>query len=158
MCDYSLTAFRNRPAVEGEELMVYRFPTGSLGLASPYEVEAREFRSWRDWFNLRQVPCAVCVPPSARLLLQDIPKHIQRQFGAGSTEEVVFTETSAKAYHCREAVRFKNGQEVLLQSLNCFQRVRILSLGCNEIREGEREQLEQEHRRREYRQIFAELV
>ena len=34
MCDYSLTGIPNRLAVEGEELVVHRFRTGSLGLAS----------------------------------------------------------------------------------------------------------------------------
>ena len=35
MCDYSLMAVPNRLAQEGEELVTHRFPTGSLGLASP---------------------------------------------------------------------------------------------------------------------------
>jgi len=35
MCDYSLMHYPNRLAVEGEELMAYRFPSGSIGLASP---------------------------------------------------------------------------------------------------------------------------
>ena len=34
MCDYSLAGLRTRLAVEGEELVVYRFPTGSIGLTS----------------------------------------------------------------------------------------------------------------------------
>jgi len=153
MCDYSLAALRTRLAVEGEELVVYRFPTGSLGLASPSEVEAREFRGWGHWFNREEIPCAVCIPPGARLLLQDIPEHVQRQLGVGATENVVFTETSAEAYRHRDAVRFRNGREVLMQSLNCRQRVRIISLGSGDGRESE-------HRRREkeYRQVFAELI
>ena len=32
MCDYSLATLQTRLAVEGEELVVYRFPTGSIGL------------------------------------------------------------------------------------------------------------------------------
>jgi len=35
MCDYSLACFPNRLAVEGEQLVVHRFQTGALGLASP---------------------------------------------------------------------------------------------------------------------------
>ena len=38
MCDYSLTGLRTRLAVEGEELIIYRFPTGSIGLTSASEV------------------------------------------------------------------------------------------------------------------------
>jgi hypothetical protein len=33
MCDYSLSHFPNRLAVAGEELVVYRFNTGTLGFA-----------------------------------------------------------------------------------------------------------------------------
>jgi hypothetical protein len=35
MCDYSLAGIPNRLAAEGEQLMVFRFPTGARGLASP---------------------------------------------------------------------------------------------------------------------------
>ena len=155
MCDYSLAAFRSRLAVEGEELVVYRFPTGALGLASPCDVEScrKAFRGWDDWLDPREIPCAVCIPPGARLSLPEIPVHIQRRLGVGATEEVVFTETSAEAYRYRDAVRFNRGREVLLQSLAVGQRIRIISLSATESRA-------EEHRRREeeYRQLFAELV
>jgi hypothetical protein len=36
MCDYSLQGGPNRLAVEGEQLVTYRFPTGSVGLAALY--------------------------------------------------------------------------------------------------------------------------
>ena len=39
MCDYSLMAVPNRLAREGEELVAHRFPTGSLGLASPMDLK-----------------------------------------------------------------------------------------------------------------------
>jgi len=39
MCDYSLMAVPNRLAQEGEELVAHRFPTGSLGLASPADLK-----------------------------------------------------------------------------------------------------------------------
>jgi len=39
MCDYSLMAVPNRLAREGEELVAHRFPTGSLGLASPADLK-----------------------------------------------------------------------------------------------------------------------
>ncbi len=41
MCDYSLHGFSNRLAVEGEQLLLHRFPTGTLGLASPSELQLR---------------------------------------------------------------------------------------------------------------------
>jgi hypothetical protein len=42
MCDYSLCGIPNRLAIEGEELVVHRFRTGSLGLASPADLQMRE--------------------------------------------------------------------------------------------------------------------
>src|ERR1700689_2479762 len=39
MCDYSLMAVPNRLAAEGEDLIAHRFPTGSMGLASPVELK-----------------------------------------------------------------------------------------------------------------------
>ena len=94
MCDYSLAALRTRLAVEGEELITYRFPTGTLGLTSRVELERykRELRGWRSWFNPREVPCAICIPPYAQLSLHDIPDRLQRQLGVGATEEVLFIQ------------------------------------------------------------------
>jgi hypothetical protein len=120
MCDYSLAGIPNRLAVDGEELVVHRFPTGSLGLASPCPSLSR---SW----STKQTP-AVCVPPGARLLLQDIPKHLQQQCGVGATEEVTFVQLSATPYQFRDAVRFSKGREILLQELSEGLRVRILDI------------------------------
>ncbi len=141
MCDYSLAGIPNRLAAEKELLTVYRFPTGALGLTSP------ERCRWRFWS--RQTP-AVCVPPGARLLLRDIPKDLQRQFRVDATEEVTFVQLSAEAYQYRDAVRFRNGREVLLQRLRCGQRLEVLSLCSSESRE-------EDHLRREeeYRKIFV---
>jgi len=152
MCDYSLAGLRTRLAVEGEELVVYRFPTGSIGLTSASEVAAhkKEFRGWRHWFNPREIPCAVCIPPGARLLLRNIPEHLQRQLGVGAVENVVFTQRSAEAYQFRDAVRFRNGREVPLQLLNCRQIVEVLSL-CS----GDRREEEHQRREEEYSRIFV---
>ena len=38
MCDYSLMAIPNRLAEEGESLVAHRFPTGSVGFASPEDL------------------------------------------------------------------------------------------------------------------------
>ena len=38
MCDYSLMNVPNRLAREQEDLVAHRFPTGSLGLASPKDL------------------------------------------------------------------------------------------------------------------------
>ena len=85
MCDYSLMAVPNRLAQEGEELVAHRFPTGSLGLASPGDLKRiadapaparRNFwNSLKEFFNppkAEPVP-AVCIPPGARLAATGYP-------------------------------------------------------------------------------------
>ena len=138
MCDYSLAGVRNRLAVEGEQLVVRRFSTGALGLASPTTRWA-----WLGFVN----ECAVCVPPGARFLLRDIPQDLRRQFGVRATEEVTFVQLSAEAYQYRDAVRFRNGREVLLQWLRCGQHVDVLSLCSDDSQEEEYQRREEEYRR-----------
>jgi len=130
MCDYSLAEVRNRLAVEGEELTLYRFPTGTLGFTSPAELQQRpELRGWRSWFSPRQVPCAVCIPPGAQLVLKDIPARLQSGLGLCMQEDVIFIQTSMDAGRHRDAVRFNNNQQVLLQRLAEGQRALVISMG-----------------------------
>lgn len=124
MCEYSLAYFPNRLAKEGEALRVHRFPCGTLGLTS-----AR--RSWKQLL-FPSSTCAVCVPPGARLLLQEIPEDLQRRLGIGAAEEVKFVQQSAEAFTYRDAVRFSNGREVLLQRLPPGQQVRVLRVDLDE--------------------------
>ncbi|HXN47438.1 MAG TPA: hypothetical protein VN893_12405 [Bryobacteraceae bacterium] len=148
MCDYSLHAVPNRLAVEGEELVTYRFPTSSIGLASPADLEkanckvsaAGVERSWwsvlKSWLNppplrIDKIP-AVCIPPGARLRMNSIPRELQKELGVGQTEEVTFVELSASAYRYRDGVRFPNGREILLQYLDEGLPVDVLSLGGSE--------------------------
>ena len=130
MCDYSLAALRSRLAFEGEQLVIYRFPTGSLGMTTPAELEMyqQEFHGWRSWFNPNEVPCAVCIPHGARLLLRDIPERLQDKLGVRPDEEVVFIQTTEEEGRHRDGVRFTNGQEILLQRLAVRQRAVVLSL------------------------------
>lgn len=142
MCDYSLMAVPNRLARQGEELVAHRFPTGSLGLACPADLRRAadpptpvRQNFWRrvvDFFNppkTEPVP-AVCIPPGARLELQDVPVRLQHELGVGPVEEVTFTQISAAVNSYRDAVRFANGREVRLQELREGQRVRVLDLSC----------------------------
>ena len=123
MCDYSLAGVPNRLAVEGEQLVVHRFSTGSSGLAAPCSQPLS-----------KGVP-AVCIPPGARLRLRDIPEALQQGLGLNATEEVTFVQLSAEAYQYRDAVRFQNGREILLQRLVCGQQVEVLSLASVDIAE-----------------------
>src|SRR5258706_4369705 len=136
MCDYSLAALQTRLAVEGEELIVCHFPSGSQGLTSPAELERckPELRGWRSWFNPRQTPCAVCIPPGAQLLLLDIPKRLQRPLGVGPSEHVTFIQTHATAGRHRDGVRFRNNQEIIFQHLAGGPRVVVRTLGCAQNR------------------------
>ena len=136
MCDYSLAEVTTRLAAEGEDLIAHRFPTGTLGFTSPAELTAHpELRGWRSWFSPRHVPCAVCIPPGARLVLQDIPPRLQSGLGLGIQEEVVFIQTGVDAGRHRDGIRFRNNQELLLQRLTEGQRARVVSLGGTDTSE-----------------------
>ena len=156
MCDYSLHVYPNRLAVDGEELIVHRFGGASLGLASPSDLRpvirasscnttAQKPWSWtaiKEWFKANrpqwqpeQRTPAVCVPPGARLLLKDIPKGLQRELGVGEEEEVTFVEISAEVNTYRDAIRFKNSRQLLLQALREGQRVSVVSLTPAEVEE-----------------------
>jgi hypothetical protein len=124
MCDYSLAHFPNRLAMEGEQLVVHRFATRTLGLAPAG-------CGWKQLLLPTRLP-AVCVPPGARLRLYDIPEDLQRRLGVGAVEEVTFIEQSLKAFTYRDGVRFANGREILLQQLTCGVRVEVLRLDLAE--------------------------
>ena len=100
MCDYSLEAYQSRPAAIGEKLTLERFPSGSMGFASGKACDT-----------------AVCVPADAKLRLEGIGEAVQKEHGIGPIEDVVMTRLEGGAY--KDAVRFANGKEVLLQRLDC---------------------------------------
>jgi hypothetical protein len=57
-----------------------------------------------------------------------MPEYLQREIGIRRTEEVTFTQLSASPFQYRDAIRFRNGRQILLQRLEEGQRVRVLSL------------------------------
>jgi hypothetical protein len=154
MCDYSLHTYPNRLAADGEDLVIHRFGAGSLGIACPADLTPvisasktaggtvwSQVKAWfqgrsRRWEAEKRVP-AVCVPPGARLVLRDIPKNLQRELGVGEVEEVQFIQTTAEVNTYRDAVRFNNCRQALLQQLREGQRVHILSTGSEEIEPAE---------------------
>lgn len=148
MCDYSLMSFPNRLAAEGEELLVHRFSSGAKGLAAlsdlqraatAFSVRRKSLQSLLDGIgsffkeivtapeNSKSVP-AVCIPPGTRLLLRDIPERLQIQVDIRRVEEVTFTQITSDAFSYRDAMRFRNGCELILQQLQEGQRVRVLNL------------------------------
>ncbi len=152
MCDYSLHSIKNRLATENEQLFVHTFHTGSKGFASvedlrnlekqpPLPAEAglwarlrhRVSNSlrWMD-YDAQKALCAICIPPGARLELHDIPTRLQKDYSIGPHEQVTFVQLSADPYRYRDAIRFSNGQEVLLQKLTEGLRAEVLSLALAE--------------------------
>lgn len=152
MCDYSLHGIPNRLAVEGEPLIVRQFPTGSKGLASATDLHKRGHetatstltRLWaqvREWFvvDVEKTVPAVCIPPGARLQVQDIPSRLQEALNVKASEEVTFVQLSAEPFQYRDAIRFQNGREVLLQRLNEGLRMEVVCLSVpEEVYEPER--------------------
>lgn len=147
MCDYSLYAFNSRLAQDGEELTLYRFPTGSLSFAATCDVDANTKRrdkeatlwsAFKEWLAPHKT-CgfpAVCVPPGARLLLTDVPRSLQTRFALCSTEPVTFTQRSSQMYTYRDCVRFMSGAQALLQELPEGLRAVVLSTECQETMAG----------------------
>jgi len=139
MCDYSLAGIPNRLAVEGEELLVHRFPTHSIGLASRADLLPPTIRTPGEqniWQRIRNFfapaidqpnAVAVCIPPGARLQLRNIPSDLQRRLNIGEEESVTFMQTSAETTY-RDAVCFSNGRQVLLQRLTEGIPAKVVSL------------------------------
>lgn len=98
MCDYSLEAYRSRPAREGERYVTTRFETGSIGLTSPNDCST-----------------AVCVPYDTKLRLEGIPEDVQRSFGVGREEDVTFVRLEIGPHH--DGVKFRTGAEIPLYVL-----------------------------------------
>jgi len=99
MCDYSLEAYQSRPAAIGEKLTLERFPSGSMGFATGPACDL-----------------AVCVAADTQLRLEGIGETVQEAYGVGAIEDVVMTCLEGGPY--KDAVRFSNGTEVLLQRLD----------------------------------------
>jgi hypothetical protein len=125
--------------VEGEELVAHRFPSGSIGLASPGDlhpkpkIQGLERQSF--WTTLRRIfnpeSCtvpAVCIPPSTRLRLREINERMRRKYGLEPEEECTFQQLTAAANTYRDAIRFDNGCCIRIQELTEGQRVTILDM------------------------------
>jgi hypothetical protein len=149
VCDYSLLGGPNRLAAEGEQLVTYRFPTGSVGLAAPMDIAAanrpKSQGNWwsvlKHWMNLEmkfdQIP-AVCIPPGAHLFMNHVPEMLRRRFALQAVEDVTFVQLSADAFGYRDGVQFRNGKQTLLQEISESVHFEVLSLASSPGRtEGE---------------------
>jgi hypothetical protein len=152
MCDYSLCGIPNRLAVEGEDLVVHRFSTGSMGLASPADLKpaggnepapsrsvwAQLKRALLGRPNWKVVP-AVCIPPGAYLIPKDLPEELRRQWRVENNEGVVFVQTSANVNSYRDAIQFQDGRLVRLQDLREGLQFEVVSLAGAFVPADERE-------------------
>jgi hypothetical protein len=98
MCDYSLEMYASRPARESEKYVTTRFPSGSIGLASPGDCTT-----------------AVCVQYDTHLKLEGISRDVQMRLGVKPSEEVVFEQLQHGAY--RDGIKFINGKKISVQLL-----------------------------------------
>ena len=98
MCDYSLEAYRSRPARIGEKYETHRFQSYSVGFIAPGDTST-----------------AVCMAYDTKLRLEDVPKPVQKTYGVSADENVTFTRLESGPHH--DGVRFANGAEVTLQVL-----------------------------------------
>lgn len=98
MCDYSLEAFGSRPAREFERYVTTRFPSGSVGLASPGDCTT-----------------AVCIQYDTRLALEGLPKELQASLDLGPIAEASFVRLEHGPY--RDGVAFDNGRRASLQQI-----------------------------------------
>jgi hypothetical protein len=98
MCDYSLEAYRSRPARLGEKYETRLFKSHSIGFVAPGDPST-----------------AVCMECDMKLRLEGIPERVQRTKRVSANEDVTFTRIENDSHH--DAVRFGNGAEVTLQQL-----------------------------------------
>lgn len=98
MCDYSLEAYRTRPARQGESYTTHRFPSGTIGFVADGDTVT-----------------AICLAYDTKLTLDQIPQPLQAALGVSASEPVTFTRLEANLF--QDGVRFANGAEVSLQRL-----------------------------------------
>jgi hypothetical protein len=98
MCDYSLEAYRSRPAQLGERYETHLFESYSVGFIAPGDPAT-----------------AVCMACDTKLRLEGIPERVQRAKCVSLNEDVAFVRLDKGPHH--DGVRFANGTEVTLQEL-----------------------------------------
>jgi hypothetical protein len=98
MCDYSLEAYRSRPARVGEQYVTHRFPSHGVGFIAAGDTDT-----------------AVCMACDMKLHLEDIPHDVRARWGVSADETVTFVRLDEGQFH--DGVRFANGAEIALHRL-----------------------------------------
>ena len=140
MGDFSIP---NRLVDDGEQLVVHKFPTGSIGFASAVEalrselniVEQPRGNCWQRLKHLLRydpdgsLPLPeIVVPSGTYLILRDIPSSIQQTYGLRDEEGAVLEESAKEMRAGRGVLRFNNGAQIRIQELRVGQLVEVLSL------------------------------
>ena len=143
----SLQRVTERLACEGEILVTYRFPTGSVGLASPVGMDGVIGNVPRSWWSrwkrrMRRFvgsdeTAAVRVSPGKRLRVNSVPDEIREEFDVGVTENVNFVQLKEEACGDRDAIRFGNGRHILLQRFGEGIWFEVLADGSNDSHPNE---------------------
>ncbi|HEY7211022.1 MAG TPA: hypothetical protein VH477_12170 [Bryobacteraceae bacterium] len=154
MRDYPFYTIRNRLAVKGEELVLYRFESGALGFVSTLDLQSAESAGLAEpqtfWSRLKEIVFgrraahipAVCVPPGARLLLDGVPPNIQTSLRVAPSEVVVFADISDRSYFYREALLLPDATRVLLQDLPAGVHALVLTLSSEPVQEPVHERVQ----------------
>jgi hypothetical protein len=143
MCDYSLQAFKSRPAKIEDKLVVHNFGAGTAGLADAND-PAREH--------------AVCILPGTELALDPalvlsgdgiIRRTLEMMKiaepakpGENVATFIQINKGMERMHH--DALRFSNGAERLLTSLPVGTEVTVLQLPAEPKNEAEREEQKRE--------------
>jgi hypothetical protein len=98
MCDYSLEAYRSRPAREGEQYVTHRFSSSAIGFIAPGDTTT-----------------AVCMAYDTRLQLEEIPQTVQAALGVTTSQRATFARLEGGVF--QDGVRFDNGAQITLQQL-----------------------------------------
>lgn len=157
MCDYSLDMSQSRLAEDGEQLVLHRFGTGTLGFVSLRDLDHPLGSPNRSgfWAALKErLLCqttdkapAICIPPGTRLFLTDVPPKAQKSLQIGPSEMVVFRELPNPSHAYRDALQLPNGTHVLLQDLAEGIHAFVLSTSLDSDAESEIDELEKAYRR-----------
>ena len=115
MCDYSLEAYRTRPAREGERYVTTRFTSGAIGLAAPGDVMT-----------------PVCVACDTPLHIENIPAFVQERLGVTAIADAILVHLDQGSF--RDGVRFENGATIGLHQLGTGVGVTVTALLENAAR------------------------
>ena len=72
-----------------------------------------------------RTPPAVCVPRAARLVVRDVPRRMQQEYGIVEEAEATFVRLDVRPCMNRDGVRFDNGRAVLPQEFQVGQRADV---------------------------------